>query len=77
MGIISNTKKLISKKTFQDLSMVFVENVFSKGLYFILIIAIARTLGPEKYGLYSFITVSILMLAMFLDFGMELFTSWG
>lgn len=71
MGIISSTKRLISKKTFQDLSIVSVENVLSKGLYFILIIAIARTLGPEKYGLYSFITVSILTIAMFLDFGME------
>ena len=61
----------INKKTFHDLGTVFVENILSKGMNFILIILIARTFGPEKYGLFSFVTVSILFLSEFLNFSME------
>ncbi len=61
----------IRRETLRHLGIVFAENVLSRGLNFILIILVARELGPEKYGLYSFVTVSILFLGVFLDFGME------
>ncbi|NOZ68862.1 MAG: oligosaccharide flippase family protein [Deferribacteres bacterium] len=61
----------IRKETLRHLGIVFAENVLSRGLNFILIVLVARELGPEKYGLYSFVTVSILFLGVFLDFGME------
>ncbi len=61
----------IKKETLRHLAVVFAENVLSRGLNFVLIILVARELGPGKYGLYSFVTVSILFLGTFLDFGME------
>jgi O-antigen/teichoic acid export membrane protein len=71
MKILDTVKDWISKNTLRDLGIVFIENVFSKGLNFILVIMIARTLGPEQYGEYSFVTVSILFLSMVFDFSME------
>ncbi len=61
----------IKKETLRHFSIVFAENVLSRGLNFVLIILVARELGPEKYGFYSFVTVSVLFLGIFLDFGME------
>jgi len=69
--MFNTIKEFVKKKTFRDLNIVFIENIFSKGFNFILIILIARTLGPEQYGIFSFVTVSILFLNMFLNFGME------
>lgn len=61
----------VNKRTFFNLSVVFLENILSRGLSFVLIIIIARTLGPESYGIYSFVTISIIFLSMFLDCSME------
>ncbi|MBN2121408.1 MAG: flippase [Candidatus Omnitrophica bacterium] len=69
--MIEYIKYWLRKKTFSDIGVVLVENVLSKGFHFLLIILISRTLGPEKYGVYSFVTVSVLFLALFFDFGME------
>ncbi|HDH53129.1 MAG TPA: hypothetical protein ENH24_01425 [Nitrospirae bacterium] len=64
-------KNRIKKETLRHLTIVFAENILSRGFNFVLIILIARTLGPEKYGVYSFVAVSVLFLGVFLDFGME------
>ena len=69
--MLDSIKHRVKKETLGHISIVFTENILSKGFNFILIILIARTLGPEKYGVYSFVTVSILFLGTFLDFSME------
>ena len=69
--MIKFIKVRLEKDTLRHFTIVFAENILSKGLNLILIILVARTLGPEGYGLYSFVAVSILFLGNFLDFGME------
>jgi len=69
--MINFIKNWVKERTFYNISIVLFENILSKGLNFILVILLARTLGPEKYGIYSFITVSILFISIFFDFAME------
>ena len=69
--MIGRIKYLIQSKTSKDLGIVLVENIISKIIRLILIVLVARVLGPEKYGIYSLITVSILFLSLFFDFGLE------
>lgn len=64
-------RKLVNSKTFADLNIVFIDSILSRGISLVLFLLIARTLGPEGYGIYSLITVSILFLVSFFDFGME------
>lgn len=69
--MIKHFSFLRKSKTFQDLNVVFLENILVRLLSFILFLILARTLGPDKYGIYSVISVSILFLVPFFDFGME------
>jgi O-antigen/teichoic acid export membrane protein len=62
---------LFSNILFRNLSIVFIESIATKGLSFLSILILSRTLGPEDYGKYSFLFVSIAFLSAFFDFGME------
>lgn len=65
------TVKVCKKSIIKDLSVVFTENVITKGLNFIIILLLTRKLGPSEYGKYSFMYVFIGFFSSFLDFGME------
>jgi O-antigen/teichoic acid export membrane protein len=67
---LKNLKDLIKTKAFTDFNIVLLDTILSRGCNFLLFILIARTFGPEKYGVYSLITVSISFLVSFFDFGM-------
>lgn len=64
-------QKIINSKLFQNLSIVFSETVVTKILNFIIILLLTRQLGPEEYGKYSFIFVTMAFCSSFFDFGME------
>ena len=64
-------QKLINSKLFKNLSVVFSETVVTKILNFVIILLLTRQLGPEEYGKYSFIFVSMAFCSSFFDFGME------
>jgi O-antigen/teichoic acid export membrane protein len=55
----------------KNLSITFSENVITKGLSFLTILILTRTLGPEEYGKYSFVFVTVAMCSALFDFGME------
>jgi O-antigen/teichoic acid export membrane protein len=63
--------RITGSRDIRDLGVVMTENILIKLINFTLIIILARTLGPEQYGVYSMITVAILFLVPFIDFGME------
>lgn len=64
-------QKIISSKLFKNLSVVFSETVVTKILNFVIILLLTRQLGPEEYGKYSFIFVTMAFCSSFFDFGME------
>lgn len=55
----------------RNLGITFFENVITKGLNFLIILVLTRTLGPEDYGKYSFIFVTVALGSALFDFGME------
>lgn len=55
----------------KNLGITFFENVTTKGLNFLIILMLTRTLGPSDYGQYSFIFVTVSLLSALFDFGME------
>lgn len=55
----------------KNLGVTFFENVLTKGLNFLIILVLTRTLGPEDYGKYSFIFVAVALSSALFDFGME------
>lgn len=55
----------------RNLGLTFFEAVVTKGLNFVIILLLTRTLGPSEYGKYSFIFVMVSLLSALLDFGME------
>ena len=64
-------QKIINSKLFKNLSIVFSETVVTKILNFVIILLLTRQLGPEDYGKYSFIFVTMAFCSSFFDFGME------
>lgn len=64
-------KKFWKSKTYRDFYIVLADRVLSRGVNLVLFLLIARTLGPEKYGIYSLITVSIIFLVVVFDIGGE------
>lgn len=64
-------QKIINSKLFKNISVVFSETVVTKILNFVIILLLTRHLGPEEYGKYSFIFVSMAFCSSFFDFGME------
>ncbi len=69
--MINSIKGILRKKVLHNLAIVFTESAVSKLFSFLLVIVIARMLGPEEFGVYSLVTVSIFFLTAFIDFGME------
>jgi O-antigen/teichoic acid export membrane protein len=55
----------------RNLSITFSENVITKGLSFLSILILTRMLGPEDYGKYSFVFVTVALCSALFDFGME------
>lgn len=75
VNILSNAKiyiKNTAKSRFvKNLSIAFTENITTKIFGFFITLALVRNLGPENYGVYSFVLVNICLLSALLDFGME------
>ena len=63
--------KYFNHSLFKNLSIVFLESIITKALSFISILILSRQLGPEDYGKYSFIFVTVAFCSAFFDFGME------
>lgn len=59
----------VKRKTVKDLAVMFLESASLKVFTFLLVVYAARALGPKDFGSYSLITVAILFLNEFLDFG--------
>jgi len=55
----------------KNLSITFTENIITKGLSFLTILILTRTLGPEEYGKYSFVFITVALCSALFDFGME------
>jgi O-antigen/teichoic acid export membrane protein len=55
----------------KNLGITFFENIITKGFNFLIILLLSRTLGPEEYGKYSFIFVTVALASALFDFGME------
>lgn len=66
-----NKRRLKIPPLLKNMSITFSENVITKGLSFSTILILTRTLGPEEYGKYSFIFVTVAMGSALFDFGME------
>ncbi|WP_242216863.1 flippase [Bacillus cereus group sp. BfR-BA-01380] len=66
-----NLNKYFNHSLLKNLSIVFLESVITKALSFISILILSRQLGPEDYGKYSFIFVTVAFCSAFFDFGME------
>lgn len=72
MQKIRNYIQDISKSRFvKNLGITLFENIFTKFLGFFITLIIVRQLGPENYGIYSFILVNVFTLSALVDFGME------
>lgn len=69
----SGTKRFtfLRSSLLRNLGITFLENVMSKGLNFLIILVMTRSLGPEDYGKYSFIFVTVTLCSALFDFGME------
>lgn len=63
--------RLLHSRTLRNVGIVLTENVLARGCSFVLIVLTARMLGPQGFGAYSLVTVSIFFLTSFLDLGME------
>lgn len=63
--------KIKNSKLIKNLGIVLGENVLTKGMNFVIIIFIARILGPSDYGKYSFLFITITLLCALLDFGSD------
>ncbi|PFI51398.1 hypothetical protein COI73_04470 [Bacillus cereus] len=66
-----NLNKYFNHSLFKNLSIVFLESIITKALSFISILILSRQLGPEDYGKYSFVFVTVAFCSAFFDFGME------
>ncbi|MDD3013297.1 MAG: flippase [Candidatus Gastranaerophilales bacterium] len=55
----------------KNFSITFAETIITKGINLVNILLLTRILGPEDYGKYSLLFVSMIFLSGFLDFGME------
>ena len=54
-----NLNKYVNHSLFKNLSIVFLESIITKALSFISILILSRQLGPEDYGKYSFVFVTV------------------
>ena len=70
-NIIIPLKELLKNKFFQNVNIILIENIVSKGINFLIILMLTRLLTPDIYGKYSFISVFIIATATIFDFGMD------
>lgn len=70
-NIIISLKELLKNKFFQNVNIILIENIVSKGINFLIILMLTRLLTPDIYGKYSFISVFIIATATIFDFGMD------
>lgn len=55
----------------KNLSITLGESVLGKGLNFLVILLLTRSLGPEDYGQFSMVFVTVALCSALFDFGME------
>jgi O-antigen/teichoic acid export membrane protein len=55
----------------RNLGITFIEQVVTKGMSFLMILLLTRMLGPEEYGKYSLVFVTVALTSALFDFGME------
>ena len=69
--MLSFLKEKSKSTLIKNLSIVFSESIITRSLSFAIILFLARELGPEEYGKYSFIFIVVTFCSSFFDFGME------
>ncbi|WP_219834874.1 oligosaccharide flippase family protein [Paenibacillus sp. R14(2021)] len=62
---------IFQNRLFQNLSVVFSENIITRALNFVIILLLSLHLGPQEYGKYSYLFVNIAFCSALFDFGME------
>jgi|GEM_PF-3839694 len=67
--MINKIKYVLTNKTLYTLSFVTVGNLFNAGLGFVALIFVSRSLGPEKFGVFSVIFGFFALLSKMGDFG--------
>jgi len=72
MQKLQNYIHKISKSRFvKNLSITFLENIITKVFGFFITLILVRSLGPENYGIYSFVLINVWLFSALFDFGME------
>ncbi len=72
MQRLQNYLQKISKSQFvKNLGITFSENIITKIMGFFITLMLIRNLGPQNYGVYSFVFVNICVFSSLFDFGME------
>jgi|GEM_PF-2237985 len=71
LSVLKLKKRLKLPPLLKNMSITFSESVVTKGLNFLIILVLTRKLGPEDYGKYSFIFVTVATCSALFDFGME------
>ena len=64
-------ERFIHSRFVQNISITFSESIITKFFSFFVTLILIRQLGPENYGIYSFILINIYVLSELFDFGME------
>ncbi len=64
-------RKFSNNNLLKNLGITFGESVITKGLNFLIIILLTRSLGPVDYGKFSFLFAMIALSCALFDFGME------
>ena len=70
-NLVLNLKSLLKNKFLQNINVILIENIVSKGINFVIILLLTRLLTPDIYGKYSFISVFVIASATIFDFGMD------
>lgn len=59
------------KKFFRGISFNFFATLISRALAILVVVLLARTLGSQEFGLYSFLFAIAMMLVPLADFGIS------
>lgn len=63
--------KIFNNKVFKSISILSLENIFRIAVGFFVGVWVARSLGPEEYGIFSFILSVIMLVTPFYTFGTD------
>ena len=69
--IISPILTMFQTKSSKDGLLVFLGNILNAGLNFTALVLLARTLGPEQYGLFTTASAALLLAAELSDLGIN------